>query len=204
MSLIGLSVRELLNAFAAPTPTPGGGSAAALAGALGAALLAMVGSLPKTRHGSSEDARALGDAVHALNGTRERLEGLVDEDSRAYDAVMGAYRVPKDAADRRRQAIQRALRAATDVPLEVMRLSEAGVRQGVVVARHGNPSASSDIGVGVELLKAAFEGAALNVRLNLQQVRDAEYVANVTASLGGLESAMKEAAQRVTDALTRV
>jgi formiminotetrahydrofolate cyclodeaminase len=202
MSLMGLSARELLESFAAPTPTPGGGSAAAFAGAMGAALLAMVASLPKTRHGTAEDMQALGPVTDALNGARERLQALVDEDSRAYEAVMRAYRLPKDDdSDRRRDAIQQALRQATDVPLEVMRLCEASVRHGAVVARHGNPSASSDVGVGLELLRAAFAGAALNVEVNLPQVRRAEYVTDVTRTVEQLQAEMKSAATTLVDAL---
>jgi formiminotetrahydrofolate cyclodeaminase len=202
MSLMGLSARELLDAFAAPTPTPGGGSAAAFAGAMGAALLAMVASLPKTRSGTSEDAQALGVASSTLNGHRQRLQGLVDEDSRAYEAVMRAYRLPKDPdPSRRRDAIQLTLRQATDVPLEVMRITEASARVGAIVARHGNPSAASDVGVGLELLRAASAGAALNVRANLTQVRDADYVNEIAGMVGRLESDMKAGAVALSEAL---
>jgi formiminotetrahydrofolate cyclodeaminase len=201
MSLMHLSARELLDSFAAPTPTPGGGSAAAFAGAMGAALLAMVASLPKTRHGTVAERQALSAAMDALNGTRSRLQALVDEDSLAYEAVMRAYRLPKDDTSRRRDSIQQALRQATDVPLEVMRTCEASVRHGAVVARHGNPSASSDVGVGVALLQAAFTGAALNVQVNLPQLRLAEYVTEVTDAVERLQSEMKTGATTLSEAL---
>jgi formiminotetrahydrofolate cyclodeaminase len=202
VSLLRLSARELLAAFAAPTATPGGGSAAALAGALGGALLIMVALLPKTRNGTEEDVRVLRQAARGLNGHRERLQQLVDEDSDAYEAVVLAYRLPKEGdAARRRDAIQKALRGATDVPLEVMRLTLESIRHGAAVARHGNAAASSDLGVGLELLRAAFAGAARNVRVNLHHVKDADYAASTNADLERLETDMPEATRVFVDAL---
>lgn len=204
--LLDRTARQLLDAFAAPAPTPGGGSAAAFAGALGASLLMMVASLPKTRHGTPEDSAALQAASDALTRLRDRLAALVDDDTAAYDAVVEAYRLPKgdDGRTRVRQdAIQRALRGATEVPLDVLRASEAAARQSIVVARHGNPSAASDTGVGLRLLRAAFAGAALNVHANLGQVRDADYVSEVSESVRRLEEGLGAAEAAVEDAFRR-
>jgi formiminotetrahydrofolate cyclodeaminase len=188
-----LSGRQLLDAVSAPTPTPGGGSAAAFSGAMGTALLVLVASLPKTRHGTPDDREALDAAARALMPLRDHLAALVDEDTAAYDAVVGAYRLPKGTEGEKRgreEAIQVALRRATDVPLDVMRAVEASARESVAVARHGNPSAATDAGVGLQLLRAASAGASLNVKVNLAQLRDEAYVTEVTGSARRLEAAL--------------
>jgi formiminotetrahydrofolate cyclodeaminase len=179
MKLIDRTVTDLLTAFEAPEPTPGGGSAAALAGAIGAALLAMGARLPKPRAATVEDAtrlQAAGDRCAALAAD---LSVLVDGDSEAYQQVMAAYKRPKGSDEEkaaRSAAIQSGLRAATAAPLDVMRACAAAAEQGVVIAALGNPSAASDVQVGMELLGAALRGARLNVETNLGSIKDAAYV----------------------------
>src|SRR3954453_4203452 len=95
MNLVNRSVTELLAAFRTPEPTPGGGSAAALAGAVGASLLAMVARLPKSRAATAEDAQRLEAAGGRCTPLASELEALVDRDSFAYEMVMRAYREPK-------------------------------------------------------------------------------------------------------------
>jgi len=182
-------VRELLDAFASPNPTPGGGSASALASATGAALLQMVASLPKTRTNSDADRAALTGAANALTGLREQLTEAIDADSRAYDQVVAAYRLPKSTdteKSARSGAIQRALHAATDVPLGVARLSADALKQADIVAAHGHSGASSDVGVAIALLRAGQRGALLNVEINLGGIEDAAYVSAVRAEAGRL------------------
>jgi formiminotetrahydrofolate cyclodeaminase len=202
--LMDLTGRQLLDAFAAPDPTPGGGSASALAGSLGTSLLLMVASLPKTRTGTPEAAAALARVASALRPIRDRMSALVDEDAQAYDAVVGAYRLPKASAAEQRvrqDAIQAALRRATDVPLEVMRAGDSAIGHAAAVARHGTPSAASDVGVALELLRSAVTGAALNVGINVAQVRDVEYVASATATVQRIESALGVAVDAAREAL---
>jgi formiminotetrahydrofolate cyclodeaminase len=172
------SVRDLLAAFASSDPTPGGGSAAALAASVGASLLMMVAGLPKTRSNSDEDRAALAAAAALLTGVRERLIEAIDADTAAYDRVVAAYRLAKASDEEkaaRTTAIQAALRAATDVPLGVMRLSAQALDAAKAVEAHGNPSASSDVGVAIALLGAGLEGARLNVDVNLGSIRDDAY-----------------------------
>ena len=182
MKLTERSVASLLDAFRSPDPTPGGGSAAALAGAMGASLLAMVAALPKSRAATEEDAQRLQAAGERCTVLAAELEALVDKDSEAYDLVMAAYKKPK-ATDEdkaaRSAAIQQAMRHAIAAPLAVMRACAAAAEQGVVIAGLGNPSASSDARVGFELLGAGLRGAALNVEINLGSVKDAEYAVRV-------------------------
>jgi methenyltetrahydrofolate cyclohydrolase len=186
-------VDDLLQAFRSPDPTPGGGSAAALAGAIGASLLAMVAGLPKSRAATEEDVERLQAAGRRCAAIAGDLTTLVDRDSEAYDLVVGAYKRPKGTDEEkaaRSAAIQQAMRAAIAAPLDVMRACAAAAEQGVVVAALGNPSASSDVGVGFELLGAGLRGAKLNVEINLGSVKDAAYVETVRREVEEFERAI--------------
>jgi methenyltetrahydrofolate cyclohydrolase len=186
-------VDDLLQAFRSPDPTPGGGSAAALAGAIGASLLAMVAGLPKSRAATEEDVERLQAAGRRCAAIAGDLTTLVDRDSEAYDLVVGAYKRPKGTDEEkaaRSAAIQQAMRAAIAAPLDVMRACAAAAEQGVVVAALGNPSASSDVRVGFELLGAGLRGAKLNVEINLGSVKDAAYVETVRREVEEFERAI--------------
>ena len=190
--LIDTPVRELLAAFASPDPTPGGGSAAALAASIGASLLLMVARLPKTRSNSPEDRAALEAAAMRLTGAQQQLADAIDADTAAYRDVVAAYKLPKATDDQKRDraaAVQRALRGATDVPLTVMRLSAAALGDGQIVARHGHGAAASDAGVAAALLRAGLEGARLNVEINLQSNDDQAYVDAVRTEVARLVAA---------------
>src|SRR5580765_4566716 len=198
MSLADKSVRDLLSAFSSSDPTPGGGSAAALASAVGASLLLMVTGLPKTRSGSEEDRAALTAASAALADLRTTLTAAVDADTGAYDQVVAAYKMPKVSADEqstRKTAIQQALRAATEVPLGVVRLSASALEQAAIVAAHGHRAAGSDVGVGVALLRAGLRGARLNVEINIGSITDAGYDSAVTEEI----TRLSESASRAGD-----
>jgi formiminotetrahydrofolate cyclodeaminase len=184
MKLTDVSVTDLLRAFRSPEPTPGGGSAAALAGAVGAALLAMVAGLARPRTATEEDVERLAAARVQCATLSDRLATLIDLDSAAYDRVVESFRLPKvtDEDKSLRQArIQEALRAATEVPIEVMRACGAAIEQGAVVAAFGNRNASSDLHVGLELLAAGLRGAKLNVDINLSSVSDTAFVGRTKA-----------------------
>jgi methenyltetrahydrofolate cyclohydrolase len=178
------SLIDLLTAFRSPDPTPGGGSAAALAGAIGASLLTMVTQLPKPRAATQADVERLSAAGVRCSTLSEHLTELVNDDSAAYDEVMAAYRLPKSTEDEkplRVAAIQRALRRATEVPLEVMRACAEALDEANAVSSLGNANAASDVKVSIELLRAGLRGAGYNVEINLEAIRDAEYVASARA-----------------------
>ncbi|GMV23685.1 MAG: methenyltetrahydrofolate cyclohydrolase [Acidimicrobiia bacterium] len=173
--LIDHNVPSLLEAFSSNTPTPGGGSAAALAGAAGASLLVMVAGMPKTRTNAAEERAALDAAHAALVPLRDTLQGLIDRDAGAYDLVVAAFRQPKATDEEkaaRKAAIQEATRVATEVPLETIRVCVDAMRHGRATVEHGNPSASSDAKVGFRLLMAAALGARDNVDINLSGLSD--------------------------------
>ncbi|CAN5681441.1 cyclodeaminase/cyclohydrolase family protein [soil metagenome] len=184
MKLTDSSVSALLAAFRSFEPTPGGGSASALAGAVGASLLAMVAGLPKPKGSSADEIERLTDAGTRCTALAVRLQALIDEDSEAYDLVLSAFRLPKatDAEKAARTAaIQQAMTAATEAPLQVMRHCAEALAAAPAVAELGNPNAASDVHVALEMLKTALRGAQANVDINLGGLKDAEYVARVRA-----------------------
>jgi methenyltetrahydrofolate cyclohydrolase len=179
MSLSEQRVVDLLAAFRSPDPTPGGGSASALSGAVGASLLAMVAGLPRPRVRSPEDERRLANARSQCTDISERLTALMDRDSDAYDGVVAAFRLPKNSDDEKADRtirIQEALRAATEAPLEVMRACAEAIHLAETVAAFGNANAASDVQVGLELLGAGLRGAGINVAINLTSLKDQAYV----------------------------
>jgi formiminotetrahydrofolate cyclodeaminase len=172
MNLRDLSVREFVEKIAGPDPAPGGGSAAALAGALGAALCAMVArlTLGKEKYGGvSEEMEATRSSADALCS---RLLQLMDEDSDAYNQVLAAFRLPREDKAVREDAVQKAIKQAASVPFETLRaVSEMAdlVKTGI---DKGNPNCLTDAGVAAQLLRAAATGAAYNVKINLPGIRD--------------------------------
>jgi len=187
--LTALVVADLLDAFASNEPVPGGGSAAALAGALGVSLLLMVAGLPRTRTGAPEEAADLAEAAARLRPLRDTLTSLVERDSNAYSAVVDAMRLPKATEpekQQRRAAIDAAMRGAIDVPMDTMRACQQALRGALVIAGNGNPNASTDTGTAVLLLTAGLRGAALNVGVNLRSVRDAAFSDRVSKEQGHL------------------
>jgi methenyltetrahydrofolate cyclohydrolase len=189
MKLSETPLTGVLNAFRSPTPTPGGGSAAALAGALGASLLAMVAGLPKPRTATEVDIQRLRDALSLCSDYARRLEALVDRDADAYLAVVSAYRLPKESdADKQARSarIQEAMKLATDTPLETMRLCWSALAEADAVNELGNASAASDVGVARELLTAGLHGARRNVEINLDGLRDQQYAAQIREEVAAL------------------
>ncbi len=168
--LIELSVRDLAAALSSSAPVPGGGSAAAVAGALGASLVSMVAALTAGRVGYEtvdDEVRSIGGEAADL---RDRLLDLADRDSRAYDAVMHARRLPKATDEeraRRKAAMADSFVLAAEVPLETARTAAQVMELAARIAPLGNPNAASDAGVAAQLASAAVRGAILNVRINL-------------------------------------
>jgi methenyltetrahydrofolate cyclohydrolase len=195
MKLTEKRVYDLLAAFRSADPTPGGGSASALTGAVGASLLAMVAGLAKPRVATEPDTTELRNAGLRCTELATQLEHLVNRDSDAYNMVMEAYRLPKLADDekaRRAAAIQNGIKEATEAPLEVMRRCREALGIVPVVERLGNPNATSDVKVAVYLLRAALAGAAENVQINLGSLKDAGYVQQVRGEAAALEGGTRD------------
>jgi formiminotetrahydrofolate cyclodeaminase len=204
MRLADLRFIDLLAAFRSPDPTPGGGSASALSGAVGASLLAMVAALPKPRVQHADEETRLAAARARCTTTSDRLVALMDRDSDAYDTVVAAFRLPKTSDDEKRERsrrIQAALRTATETPLDVMRACLDAIQIGADVAALGNASASSDVQVGLELLMAGLRGAKLNVAINLGSIKDQAYVDAATKQAEQLEAEAESGRQAAARSL---
>jgi formiminotetrahydrofolate cyclodeaminase len=172
VSLLDLAANELIDRFGSSDPTPGGGSAAALSGALGASLVAMVSAMPRTRTGIPEERERLDAALAWAREAGTRLRRLVDRDTQAYDAVMAAYRLPKGTDEEkaaRKAAIAAAMAGATEVPIETAEACLVVLKAAQQAAAHGNPNALSDARTGGALAWAGVVGAAENVRINAGQ-----------------------------------
>jgi formiminotetrahydrofolate cyclodeaminase len=169
-------LRDLLTAFASPSPTPAGGAASALASAVGVSLLMMAAALPKTRSGSDEERQLLTANSLVLTGLQHQLTGAIDQDAQAYRQVIAAR------GDERQDAI----RKATDAPLQVMRLSTEALKTAPGVAARCHRPASSDVRVGIALLRAGFTGARSSVQANLRRVSDERYRDAVQAEVDRL------------------
>jgi formiminotetrahydrofolate cyclodeaminase len=198
-----MALADLLDAFASNEPVPGGGSAAALAGALGTSLLVMVAGMPKTRTGAPEEASDLSEASARLRPLRDELLSLVDEDSAAYAAVMEAMRLPKATADEqeaRAKAIDAAMRGATEVPLDTMRCCQQALRGSILIAQGGNRNARTDTSTAVELLRAAIRSAGANVDVNTASLEDRHLAERMITERQQLASDAEEDARRALDA----
>jgi formiminotetrahydrofolate cyclodeaminase len=201
-SFAEFSVEQLLDALASAEPTPGGGTAAAVAGAMGVSLLVMVTKLAKSRNNTDTERLALETARTALTPLGSQLVHLADADAAAFNRVMDAYRAPKGTDDEkaaRTRSIQAALEGATVVPLETLRACAGALVHARVVAEHGNRSAASDAGVAVGLLRAAAAGANANVQTNLHGLRNETFksaTAGEAEQLTGAASAAADAAMQ--------
>lgn len=199
-----MALADLMDAFSSTDAVPGGGSAAALGGAVGVSLLMMVAGLPKTRTGAPEETADLAEAASRLHPLRDALVELVDRDSDAYRQVLAAVRLPKvSEADKaaRLAAIGGATRAAIEAPLDTMRCCQQALRGAVIVASNGSRKTTSDVGVAVEFLVAALRGARLNVDINLSGLSDEEYTARIREEVEELVLDAAEDADRARRAL---
>jgi formiminotetrahydrofolate cyclodeaminase len=177
-----MSLDALLDAFSSSAPTPGGGSAAAVSGAIGAALLSMVSGLPKANTTDPAELATLAEARLKLLELKAQLAGLCDRDTAAYDEVVAAYRNPKGTDEEkaaRAAAIQDALRGATDVPLETMRACADALVAAKAVAAYGNRSAMSDVATAMQMLAAGLQAALFNVEINIGGLKDAAVAARI-------------------------
>ncbi len=191
MSFQELSLAKFGEVLASKEPTPGGGCASALAGALAAGLAAMVARTTAASKKFADRADRMIQIAEETDRLRSEFLALVDEDARAFDQVMAAFRLPKETPEQqavRSQAIQQAYRAAVEPPMKVCIRSLRLLELALQVAEHGNPSAASDAGVGALLAATALEGGALNVQINLGSLKDEAFRRTQEEMVGGARS----------------
>lgn len=199
-----LAIHDFLRKLASSDPAPGGGSAAALVGALAASLVTMVGALTLGRKGFEEAHESLELLIEQGEQIAESLTVAVDRDAAAYEEVMAAYGLPKgDEAQKQERsvAIQAAMRHAAEVPLEAAEECLATAELAAIALARGNPNASSDAAVGMLCALTGLEGAILNVATNLDSIKDADYVAHQKQELERLLNRSVELRAGVWDAV---
>ena len=184
-NLIQLSLKEFLELTASESPAPGGGSVSAYLGALGAALSAMVANLSAHKKGWDERWEFFSDWAQKAVQLQNKLCALVDEDTRAFNALMLAFQLPKSNPEEvkiRKEAIEKATLFAIQVPFEVMKQSYAVFDSIESMSEHGNPNSASDAGVAALAVRAAIRGAWLNVTINAQSLHKHPEVESILQS----------------------
>jgi glutamate formiminotransferase / formiminotetrahydrofolate cyclodeaminase len=174
-SLVKMNLRQFCNETLSDSPAPGGGSVAALMGALGASLGGMVANLSAGKRGWEEQLEFFSNWAVQGQQLKDELLFLVDEDTAAFNKVMAAFALPKDSAEEkaaRSKAIQAANQYAAEIPLKVMSTACQSYQLLAEMAEKGNPASISDVGVGLLATRACIEGAAMNVRINLSGLKD--------------------------------
>ncbi|MCI0400363.1 MAG: cyclodeaminase/cyclohydrolase family protein [Gammaproteobacteria bacterium] len=180
------TIREFLDELASKASTPGGGSAAAIIGAMGAALVSMVCNLTIGKKNYTEVEEEFRGVLHKAEALRERLTGMIEADIDVFAKVMAAYGMPRDTEDEkaaRTQAIQAALKEATVVPLACARACADVINLSKTAAEKGNLNVISDAGVAVVAAYAALRSAALNVYINVGGIKDEAFANEKRAEL---------------------
>jgi formiminotetrahydrofolate cyclodeaminase len=193
-SFASTTLDDFLASLASGEPTPGGGSASAIAGSMAASLLSMVAALSAGRPKYAPYTSTLERAAAVGSDERVRLLRLADDDARAYGTFAAAMKLPRATVDEvteRKAAIQAAARTATEIPMEVVRACRTVAAELESLAGRSNLNASSDLNVGALLADAAARGAAANVFINLPAIGDPDFedraMRQVTAALALIE-----------------
>ena len=179
-----MDLQQFADVTASESVAPGGGSISAYVGALGASLGTMVANLSANRRVWDERWEEFGDWAAQGETVKAALLGLVDEDTRAFNRIIDAVRLPKgtDAEKaQRKEAIQEATKYATEVPFRVMTKALESFYLLKNMAEIGNPNSVSDAGVGALCARAAVYGAYLNVQINAKDLQDQAYVEDILA-----------------------
>ncbi len=187
-----------LDALASKAPTPGGGGASALVGAVGTALCTMVGNytVGKKKYAQVEgEVKAL---MGRAEGLREQLLALIDEDAAAFEPLSKAYAIPKE--DPGREAVmEQCLRDAAAPPMKLLRLCCEAIDLHREMLDKGSALMLSDVGTGVILCQSAMQGAALNVKVNTKSMHDREYAETMNREVEQLVAQYQQMAQQVYD-----
>jgi glutamate formiminotransferase/formiminotetrahydrofolate cyclodeaminase len=198
-SLNDMSLSNFSEEVASKKATPGGGSVSAYIGALGAGLVCMVARITLAKKDGAHESERLQEVVQSGEDLRKRLMELVVEDAESFDAVMQAFKLPKDKPDVRRKAIQDATLKATEVPLHTLDSSVKVLRLAEEVAKYGATNALSDVTTSVAAARAATEGAASNVLINLDTLDDRHYVDKTRLRVSELRKEGLQLEQRVQE-----
>lgn len=198
------TVSQFLDELASNSPAPGGGSVAALAGAVGAALSSMVCNLTVGKKKYADVQTEMTAVLQETEKLRKELTLLIDKDTEAFNAVMAAFGLPKGTEQEqkaRAAAVLEATKSATMIPLQVMTVCQQALLHTLIVAQKGNKNSASDAGVAALMLQAGCSGAALNVRINLNGLSDTEFVQKTTQRCREILREVDDLAGKVAEAV---
>jgi formiminotetrahydrofolate cyclodeaminase len=199
-----MEIKRFLEKLSSAAPTPGGGSASALAGTLSASLILMTAGL-SLRKGKMKKSELRG-IKKAVSGIQKRLFRAIEDDAKSYEAVLKAFRLPKDTEEERlarSKAIRQAYRKATITPQLVCQQSLELLEYSNTLILKGNPNALSDVGVAAFLADTAFKGGLLNIGINLGPVRDKSFGKKMHSLVGKLEKKRNQLMGKIEKALGR-
>lgn len=198
--LVRMSLKGFADETASESPAPGGGSVSAYMGALGAALGAMVANLSAHKRGWDERWKEFSDWAEKGQAIKEELVALVDEDTRAFAAIMDAFSLPKDsdkAKAERDAAIQKATMNAAMVPLRTMKAAYRAFEVAQAMAEKGNPNSASDAGVAAIAARGAVLGAYLNVKINASSLSDSQEAEKLIGEAGEIAVKAEEMEKKI-------
>ncbi|HDG68580.1 MAG TPA: glutamate formimidoyltransferase, partial [candidate division Zixibacteria bacterium] len=199
-ALVRMETVDFVDEVSRDSPAPGGGSVAALAGSLGAALASMVANLTANKHSRGEFKDRLISIAEKAQEVKDALIRAVDEDTQAFNDYLEALRMPKGTPEERKareEAIQAGLKKAVRVPLRTAELSMEALKLAAEIAEIGNKASVSDAGVGAQIALTGVIGGVLNVLINLKDIKDREFVEDMKRRCAELESEAKMLAERV-------
>jgi len=195
-ALVEMKVTEFIDEVSRESPAPGGGSIAALAGALGVSLSSMVSNLTANKRGSEDIDNILNEAAEKCQDIKFKLVKAIDDDTNAFNQYMDAMRMPKKTDDdkkKRMEAMQNGLKTAVQIPYNTALLSYEGISIAATVAKHGNPNSITDVGVGAQSAYTGVLGGIYNVLINLKDIKDENFVKEMRSKCDQLKTeALKE------------
>lgn len=187
--LVKMTVEDFIEQLASASPTPGGGSASALAGAMAAAMVEMACNLTVGREKFRDVEAEMQTLLARAGELRKQMLAAVDEDTESYSQVSDAYKLPRSTdAEKaaRTAAIQKALKGATEVPLRVAKAASETTQLALIAIEKSNPNVASDARVARLLGDAARDGAVANVEINLGSITDEAFVKRIRSELDSL------------------
>lgn len=198
-------IDEYLTALSAANPIPGGGSAAALAGALAAALGEMMAGLTAGREKFASVQSQVREIRAIMADSRDELRSLVQEDAAAYRTLLNAIRMPRETAEQmtaRKNAVEKAVRGAIDTPLRTARAAVKVLEGLRILIELGNPNAKSDASVGAQLAYACLKGGQYNVLANIRGMKDEDFAKSCQSEVTDLVRRGSELHRQIDEQIT--
>lgn len=200
--LVKKDIIDFVATTASNEPVPGGGSIAALSGALAAALAEMVANLTIGKKKYVEVESEMKGIVEALEVKRQELVELIDKDANSFDDVMKAFKLPKETDEEkaaRSAAIQEGTKYAASVPLQTAKVAYSIMEYSKIVVEKGNTNAVTDGAVSAMMARTAVLSALMNVKINLGSIKDEKFVSDMTGEVNELEAAAIKAEKEILD-----